>query len=164
MFFTKSLPPPAQAFHGGPDGWQDEQFPDGTVVFTSPTRRVYRNSPASAELFPQMRGPCAEPVPRKRSRRREKSARTSLARSKLTALRPINAEQQRINRARREEIDLRKWRNNMRKTLLVLEGGRPSTSPWCSWVNDPVEDVHITADWVPPPPAPPNPGDDEPPF
>jgi len=52
----------------------------------------------------------------------------------------------------------------MRKTLLVLEGGRPSTSPWCSWVNDPVEDVHITADWVPPPPAPPNPGDDEPPF
>jgi hypothetical protein len=62
------------------------------------------------------------------------------------------------------EIDLRKWRNNMRKTLLVLEGGRPSTSPWCSWVNDPVEDVHITADWVPPPPAPPNPGDDEPPF
>ena len=102
MFFTKSLPPPAQAFHGGPDGWQDEQFPDGTVVFTSPTGRVYRNSPASAELFPQMRGPCAEPVPRKRSRRREKSARTSLARSKLTALRPINAEQQRINRARRQ--------------------------------------------------------------
>ena len=140
------------------------QFPDGTVVFTSPTGRVYRNSPAGAELFPQMRGPCAEPVPRKRSRRREKSARTSLARSKLTALRPINAEQQRINRARREEIDLLKWRNNIRKRLLVLKGGRPSTSPWCTWVNDPVEDVHITADWVPPPPAPPNPVDDEPPF
>jgi hypothetical protein len=30
-----------------------------------------------------MRGPCAEPVPRRHSRRREKSARTALARRKL---------------------------------------------------------------------------------
>src|SRR4249920_1698085 len=100
-----------KTFHGGPDGWQDEQFPDGTVVFTSPTGRVYRSSPAGAELFPQMRGPCAEPVPRKRSRRREKAARSALARNKLAVLRPVNAEQRRINRARREELDLRKWRN-----------------------------------------------------
>jgi hypothetical protein len=153
-----------KTFHDGPDGWRDEQLPDGTVVLTSPTGRVYRNTPAGAELFPQMRDPCAEPVPRKHSRRREKSARTALARRKLNALRAPNAETRRVNRARRQEIDLRMWRNNMRKTLLVFKGGEPSTSRWCSWVNDPPEDINIPADWVPPPPPPPTPGSDDPPF
>lgn len=153
-----------KTFHGGPDGWQDQQLPDGTVVLTSPTGRVYRNSPAGAELFPQLSRACAEPVPRRRSRRREKAARTARERHKLTALRPSNAEQRRINRARRAELDIRKWRNNMRRTLLHLKGGRPSTSPWCRWVNEPPEDETITADWVPPPRAPSKPGDDEPPF
>jgi hypothetical protein len=69
-----------------------------------------------------------------------------------------------VNRARRQEIDVRKWRNNMRRTLVTLKGGKPSTSPWCGWVNEPLEDEHITADWVSQPPAPPNPGDDVPPF
>ena len=111
-----------------------------------------------------MRGPCAEPVPRRHNRRREKSARTALARRKLNALRAPNAETRRVNYARRQEIDLRMWRNNMRKTLLVLKGGHPSTSPWCTWVNEPLEDVNITADWVPPPPPPRTPGGDKPPF
>jgi hypothetical protein len=153
-----------KTFHDGPNGWRDEQLPDGTVVLTSPTGRVYRSTPAGAELFPQMRGPCSEPVPRRHNRRRQKSARTALARRKLNALRAPNAETRRINRARRQEIDVRMWRNNMRKTLLVLKGGHPSTSPWCTWVNDPPEDVNITADWVPPPPPPPTPGGDKPPF
>jgi hypothetical protein len=153
-----------KTFHDGLDGWRDEQLLDGTVVLTSPTGRVYRNTPAGAELFPQMRGPCAEPVPRRHSRRREKSARAALARRKLNALRAPNAETRRTNRARRQEIDLRMWRNNMRKTLLVLKGGHPSTSPWCTWVNEPLEDVNITADWVPPPPPPRTPGGDKPPF
>ncbi|HEV7419832.1 MAG TPA: DUF222 domain-containing protein [Mycobacterium sp.] len=153
-----------KTFHGGPGGWHDEQLPDGTVIWRSPTGRVYRSIPAGADLFPQMRPACVEPVPRKRNRRREKAARTALARRKLNALRPVNAEQRRVNRARRQEIDVRKWRNNMRRTLVALKGGKPSTSPWCGWVNEPLEDEHITADWVSPPPAPPNPGDDVPPF
>ena len=153
-----------KTFLDGPGGWQDQQLPDGTIVFTSPTGRIYRTTPAGTDLFPQMRGPCAEPAPRKHSRRREKAARTALARRKLNALRPVNAEQRRVNHVRRQELDLRKWRNNMRKTLLVLKGGNPSTSPWCTWVNDPVEDVHITADWTPPPPPPTTPDGDEPPF
>jgi hypothetical protein len=153
-----------KTFHDGLDGWRDEQLPDGTVVLTSPTGRVYRNTPAGAELFPQMRGPCAEPVPRRHNRRREKLARTALARRKLNALRAPNAETRRINRGRYLEVDLRMWRNNMRKTLLVLKGGHPSTSPWCTWVNEPLEDVNITADWVPPPPPPRTPGGDKPPF
>jgi len=160
-----------KTFHDGLDGWRDEQLPDGTVVLTSPTGRVYRNTPAGAELFPQMRGPCAEPggpcaepVPRRHNRRREKLARTALARRKLNALRAPNAETRRINRGRYLEVDLRMWRNNMRKTLLVLKGGHPSTSPWCTWVNEPLEDVNITADWVPPPPPPRTLGGDKPPF
>jgi hypothetical protein len=152
-----------KTFHGGPGGWQDQQLPDGTIVLTSPTGRVYRNTPAGDDLFPQLRPACVEPIPRKRNRRREKAARTALARNKCTVLRTVNAEQLRVNRARSHEIDIRQWRNNMRKTLFLLNG-RPSTSPWCGWVNDPLEDENITADWLPPPPPPREPGDDVPPF
>jgi hypothetical protein len=67
------------------------------------------------------------------------------------------------NRARLAEIDIRKWRNDMRRTLLNLKGGAPSTSPWCTWVNDPREDEHISADWRPPE-RDPDPMPDEPPF
>jgi hypothetical protein len=153
-----------KTFHSGPGGWSDQQLPDGTFVWTSPTGRVYRSTPAGAELFPQMRPACVEPKPRKRNRRREKAARTALARAKCNAMRPANAEQRRVNRARSHEIDVRKWRNNMRRTLLVLKGGQASTSPWCGWVNNPLEDECITAEWSPPPPPPPTPGSDIPPF
>jgi hypothetical protein len=152
-----------KTFHGGPDGWRDEQLPDGTVVLTSPTGRIYHCTPAGVDLFPALGPACIEPAPRPRSRRREKAARTAAARRKLNALRPANIEQRRINRARREEIDRRTWRNNVRATLTVLKGGQPSTSPFCRWANDPPEDEHITANWVPPPP-PITPNNDEPPF
>jgi hypothetical protein len=132
-------------------------------VLASPTGRVYRTTPAGADLFPQLRPACAAPTPRKHNHRHEKAARTALARRKLNAQRPVNAELRRINGARRHEIDIRKWRNNMRRTLLILKGGHPSTSPYCTWVNQPPEDEHITADWQPPPP-PPADDNDEPPF
>jgi hypothetical protein len=153
-----------KTFHDGPNGWRDEQLPDGTVVLTSPTGRAYRSTPAGAELFPQMRGPCAAPKPRRHNRSREKSVRSALARRKLNALRAPNAETRRINRARHLEVDLRMWRNNMRKTLLVLKGGQPSTSPWCTWVNEPLEDVNVTSDWVPPSQPPRTRRSDKPPF
>ena len=126
-----------KTFHGGPGGWRDEQLPDGTLVLTSPTGRVYRSTPAGTELFPQMRPACVEPKPRKRNRRRERAARDSTGASQAQHPRPANAEHRRNNRARSHEIDIRKWRNNMRRTLLVLKGGQASTSPWCGWVNDP---------------------------
>jgi hypothetical protein len=53
--------------------------------------------------------------------------------------RPVNAEQRRVNRARSQEIADRKWRNHMRKMLVLFKGSVPSTSPWCTWVNDPFE-------------------------
>jgi hypothetical protein len=135
----------------------------GTIVWTSPTGRIYRTTAAGAELFPQMRPACAAPRPRKRSRSREKALRIARARSKIRDQRPVNAETRRINRARKQEIDDRKWRNNMRKMLILFKGTEPSTSPWCTWVNDPLEPEELPPDWKPPPPQP-HQLDDEPPF
>jgi hypothetical protein len=138
-------------------------LPDGTIVWTSPTGRVYRTTPGGPELFPQMRAACVAPKPRKRSRSREKAMRIARARSKIRDQRPVNAETRRINRARKQEIDDRKWRNHMRKMLILFKGTQPSTSPWCTWVNDPFEPEELPPDWKPPPP-PPQQLDDQPPF
>ncbi len=158
-----------KTFHGGADGWQTRQHPDGTVEWTSPTGRTYRVAPAGADLFPQLRRrACKAPTPRRHSRLLDKWAATEATRRELKDLRPANAETRRTNQARAKEIDQRQWRNNMRRTLLVLKGGNPSTSPWCPWVNDPLEDETIPADWRPPPRAKPppdvTPDDDTPPF
>ena len=44
-----------KTFHGGLGGWRDEQLPDGTIVWTSPTGRVYKTTPDGYDLFPQLR-------------------------------------------------------------------------------------------------------------
>jgi Domain of unknown function (DUF222) len=151
-----------KTFHGGLGGWRDQQLADGTLVWTSPTGRTYRTTPDGPELFPQLRQPCVAPPARKRHRSRDKTRQRALARRQLREQRPRNAEQLRINRARRQEIADRQWRNNMRRMLLVLKGG-PSTSAWCTWVNDPLEPEELPADWQPPPP-PATTDTDEPPF
>jgi Domain of unknown function (DUF222) len=176
-----------KTFHGGPTGWRDQQLADGTIVFTAPTGRTYRTTPDGTELFPQMRPACAEPeppacdqperpacvepTPRKRNRSREKAARIKLIRSKIRAQRPINAAQRHLDQARRREIDMRKWRNNCRKMLIIFKGGRPSTSPWCNppqaggapRINEPFEPEELPPDWRPPPTTPSSDPDD-PPF
>jgi hypothetical protein len=152
-----------KTFHGGPEGWRDEQLPDGTIIWTSPTGRVYHTTPGGPDMFPQMRGPCAAPKPKKRSRSGEKAKRIARARSKIREQRPVNAETRRINYARRQEIDLRKWRNHTRRMLILFKGREPSTSPWCTWVNDPFEPEELPPDWEPPPRSPEE-LDDEPPF
>lgn len=153
-----------KTFHSGPDGWNDEQLSDGTIVWTSPTGRIYITTPDGPELFPQMRPACAAPKPRRRNRSREKAARIKRIRNKLQEQRPINAAQRRLDQARRQEIDLRKWRNNARRMRIVLKGGKPSSSPWCNWVNDPLEPEELEPDWKPPPPPQPPPQCDDPPF
>ncbi len=152
-----------KTFHGGPGGWRDEQLPDGTIVWTSPTGREYATTPAGYDLFPQLRQACRAPAPRKRSHSKEKAARIARARSKIREQRPVNAETRRVNRARKKEIADRKWRNHMRRMLVLFKGDEPSTSPWCTWVNDPLEPEELPPDWKPPPP-PPHQFDDEPPF
>ena len=41
-----------KTFWYGPTGWNDEQRPDGTVVWTSPSGRMYRTAPGSALFRP----------------------------------------------------------------------------------------------------------------
>lgn len=38
-------------------GWSDQQLPDGTVIWTSPSRHTYVTTPGSALLFPQLCAP-----------------------------------------------------------------------------------------------------------
>lgn len=56
-----------KTFFGGPSGWRDVQLPDGTVVWTSPTGKTYRTTPAGADLFsddpPRRRRTRAVPCP-----------------------------------------------------------------------------------------------------
>ncbi|WP_409429914.1 DUF222 domain-containing protein [Mycobacterium sp. SMC-16] len=42
-----------KTFYGGPDGWQDRQHPDGTIVWTAPTGHTYISVPESRILFPR---------------------------------------------------------------------------------------------------------------
>ncbi len=139
-----------KTFHGG---WRDRQLADGTVVWTSPTGQTYRTSPAGADLFPLPRGPaCAAPAPNKRSRSKQRSARIAQVRKHNREQRPINEARRQLEQARKREIDARKFRNHMRDMLFVFKG-TPSTSPFCTWVNDPREPEELPADWVADEPA-----------
>jgi hypothetical protein len=41
-------------FYGGPDGWTDQQLPDGTVILTAPTGHTYVTEPHGAAMFPAL--------------------------------------------------------------------------------------------------------------
>jgi hypothetical protein len=134
-------------------GWGDRQLADGTVVWTSPTGQTYRTSAAGVDLFPQTRGPaCAAPTPNKRSRSQQRSVRIAQARKHNRELRPVNEARRQLEEARKREIDARKFRNHMRDMLFAFKGS-PSTSPYCTWVNDPREPEELPEDWVPDEPA-----------
>jgi hypothetical protein len=135
-------------------GWRDVQLADGTVVWTSPSGRRYRTSPAGLDLFPPPRGPaCVAPTPSRRTRAQQRSARIAAARLHNRAQRPINEARRRLEAARKDEIAARKWRNHMRDMLVVFKGA-PSTSPFCTWINDPREPEDLPPDWTPDLPAP----------
>lgn len=151
-----------KTFYGGPGGWQDEQLADGTIVWTSPTGKVYRTTPGVADLFPAMTKPaCVEPVRRRRNHARDRKARKARARRRNRAITPINDEHRRVQQARKREIEGRKFRNHMRDMLFLFKG-KPSKSPFCKWVNDPYESEELPPDWQPPPQPPPD--SDDPPF
>ena len=46
-----------KTFHCGPDGWSEQQLPDGTIVFTSPSGRIHCTEPLGAQLFTQLAVP-----------------------------------------------------------------------------------------------------------
>ncbi|MCA2242210.1 HNH endonuclease [Mycobacterium sp. WUMAC-067] len=144
-------------------GWRDKQLADGTVIWASPTGNTYRTSPAGADLFPAARAPaCAAPEPRRRSRSRQRSARITQARTHNREQRPINEARRRLEQDRKDEIAARKFRNHMRDMLFLFKG-TPSTSPYCTWVNDPREPEELPPDWEPDQPTL-QPLPDDPPF
>ena len=46
-----------KTFWCGDNGWAEQQHPDGTLVFTSPSGRTYTTTPGGALFFPQMATP-----------------------------------------------------------------------------------------------------------
>ncbi|WNG80231.1 DUF222 domain-containing protein [Mycobacterium sp. ITM-2016-00316] len=66
-----------KTFHCGPQGWRDQQHPDGTITITAPNGRTYTTTPDGALYFPQFAvrtaelGPITMPPP---SRHRELAA------------------------------------------------------------------------------------------
>jgi hypothetical protein len=143
-------------------GWRDRQLEDGTVIWTSPTGQTYRTQPAGADLFAPARAPaCAPPAPRARSRAKQRAARITASRNHNHRQRPINQARRHLEQARKQEIASREFRNHMRDMLFLFKG-TPSTSPFCTWVNDPREPEELPPDWQPPPPPLPLP--DDPPF
>jgi hypothetical protein len=144
-------------------GWRDIQLADGTVIWTSPTGQTYRTSPAGADLFPQTsKLACAPPVPNRRSRSQQRASRIARDRKHNREQRPINEARRRLEQARKQEIADRKFRNHMRDMLFLFKG-TPSTSPYCTWVNDPREPEELPPDWTPDKPAL-QPLPDDPPF
>ncbi|BBU20666.1 HNH endonuclease signature motif containing protein [Mycobacterium xenopi] len=142
-------------------GWRDRQLADGTVIWVSPAGHTYRTVPEGLDLFPQLRAPvCVAPTPSRRSRSKQRAARIACARKHNREQRPVNKARRYLEEARKQEIDARKFRNHMRDMLFLFKG-TPSTSPFCTWVNDPREPEELPPDWRPPPlePLP-----DDPPF
>ncbi len=148
-----------KTFHCGPGGWCDQQFADGTIEWTSPTGHVYRTTPGGAELFPELR-----PKPPRSDKDRERIAK---ARQRLREQRPHNDYHRHRNRAAADEIYGRQFRNRFRRTRVLFHGystaDKPSTSPFCRWVNDPLEPEELPPDWQPPPQTNSDP-DEPPPF
>ena len=81
-----------KTFWTGESGWRETQFPDGRILWTSPSGRTYTTTPGGAAFFPQMAEPTGElhpdapPMPpsrghtlmmptRRRSRAEERAAR-----------------------------------------------------------------------------------------
>ena len=106
-----------KTFYTGPNGWRDEQYPDGTVVLTAPTGHVYVTDSAGGMLFPALAAPTAtlpkanapEESPdksammprRKRTREQDRASRIRRERQKRIE---INAEKERQHQAWLAEI------------------------------------------------------------
>jgi hypothetical protein len=93
------------------------------------------------------------PTPSLRRRSKRRSARIAVARRHNREQRPINEARRRLEDARRQELAECKFRNHMRD-MLALFKGTPSTSPFCTWINDPREREELPPDWTPDLPAP----------
>ena len=111
----------------------------GTIVWTSPTRaglshqpRRLRPVPTAAVRMSGAHTAQAQPLARQSQAdcpRPQQASRSTPGQRRNPACQPRT----------QQEIADRKRRNHMRKMLILFKGAQPSTSPWCAWVNDPLE-------------------------
>ncbi len=95
-----------KTFWGGPHGWRDKQFPEGTVIWTSPGGQTHTTRPGSHALFPTLCRPTAPvPVP----------ATATAQRPTCTLTMP---------RRQRTRAQDRAHRINAERRLNEIEGGR----------------------------------------
>jgi hypothetical protein len=66
-----------KTFWSGVTGWGDDQLPDGTVIWTSPSGHIYRTVPGSKLLVPQLCVPTGK-LKLPTSRARERSVRGAM--------------------------------------------------------------------------------------
>jgi hypothetical protein len=48
-----------KTFWTGIGGWADQQLPDGTIIWTTPSGATYTTHPGSRHLYPQLCEPTA---------------------------------------------------------------------------------------------------------
>lgn len=100
-----------KTFYTGPNGWRDEQLPDGTIILTAPTGHVYRTEALGGILFPGLAvptGPVATTTPVEgvgrtammpmRTTTREQDRRARIRQERRRRL-ELNAEQERQRQA-----------------------------------------------------------------
>ncbi|HXA11808.1 MAG TPA: HNH endonuclease signature motif containing protein, partial [Mycobacterium sp.] len=103
-----------KTFYTGAGGWADKQSPDGTVVWTSPSRRTYTTKPGGSLFFPILATPTGEVSVRKLSAElgegrglmmpRRRRTREEERQERITAERRINEQCLRRRRLVFEEL------------------------------------------------------------
>ncbi|MCG7595644.1 HNH endonuclease signature motif containing protein [Mycobacterium sp. PSTR-4-N] len=127
------------------EGWRDRQVAGGVIVWTSPSGHTYTTFPGGGALFPDLTGRHRTPDPHA----------LVVAREQMCTTRHANTINRHRNRAAREEIRVRCWRNQFRRFREFFHGEptsvKPSTSPFARFVNDPIEREELEPNWQPPP-------------
>ncbi|OBG30371.1 hypothetical protein A5673_04030 [Mycobacterium sp. E3198] len=97
-------------------GWQDEQLPDGTVIWRLPDGHTYVTTPGSALLFPSLCAPTGDPP---------LSDALSERCGERTAMMPLRTKTRAQNRAARVAAE----RKRNRKTRLAAQAAQPPPPP-----------------------------------
>ncbi|KRE34507.1 hypothetical protein ASG82_19905 [Mycobacterium sp. Soil538] len=103
-----------KTFYTGPNGWRDEQLPDGTIVITAPTGHVYRTEAHGGILFPGLAVPTATVA--------TTTPTEGVGRTAMMPMRTTTREQdrrERIRQERRRRLELNAEQERQRQAWLA---------------------------------------------
>ncbi|MCZ0729426.1 HNH endonuclease signature motif containing protein [Mycolicibacterium iranicum] len=128
------------------EGWRDQQIADGTIIWTSPSGKTLPTKPGGVAMFPGLAKP----------RSAEERKRVAAARERLHRHRDTSEYNRYRNRAAKEEIRQRCWRNDFRRRHVLFKGywfhHKPDNrSPFARFIADPLEPEPLEPGWQPPP-------------